>query len=154
MSLPFHRFNSGERQLGTKNGRYIQKTFGTHSCDTVIARAYNSAHTMSSKKTRIMYIERKSGGLEGPARIGRVNYSKTGRSLIYRGKTFAPFQGYKANYQDIETGEEYWISGPKKRGGDRLYGTGRVEIDEDVKAEYWREIRERPENISLTFYRD
>ena len=27
-------------------------------------------------KSRIMYIENKSGGLEGPARIGRVYYSK------------------------------------------------------------------------------
>lgn len=34
-----------------------------------------------------MYIERKAGELTGPARIGRVSFSKTGKSLYYRGQT-------------------------------------------------------------------
>ena len=109
---------------------------------------------MSAKKTRIMYIEFKGGSVEGPARIGRVTYSKSGRSLYYGGKTLSPFQGFKANYFDEATKEEYWISGPKKRGGDRLYGTGRVEIDEDVRIEYWTIIRGQPERKNETFYRD
>ena len=29
-------------------------------------------------KSRIMYIESKAGGLTGPARIGRVTFSKSG----------------------------------------------------------------------------
>src|SRR5437763_11823888 len=93
-------------------------------------------------KPRIMYIERKSNGLSGPARIGRVTFSQTGKTLYYRGRRFHSLtgQGFKANYFDVETGEEYWISGCKKRGGDRLYG-GLVEIDEDVREEYWRVIR-------------
>jgi hypothetical protein len=109
---------------------------------------------MSSKKTRVMYIECKSGGLEAPARIGRVTYSKTGRSLTYAGSTFIPLQGFKSNYLKTDSGEEYWISGPKKRGGDRLYGTGVVEIDDDVRAEYWAEIRGQPERASKSSYRD
>jgi len=36
---------------------------------------------------RIMYIECKAGGLTGGARIGRVTFSKTGRTLYYRGQT-------------------------------------------------------------------
>jgi hypothetical protein len=35
-------------------------------------------------KTRIMYIEQKDDGINGPARIGRVTFSKSGRSLYYR----------------------------------------------------------------------
>jgi hypothetical protein len=96
---------------------------------------------MSAKKTRIMYIEKKAGEIEGPARIGRVTFSKSGRSLFYAGKEFCRISVFKANYMDIETGEEYWISGPKKRGGDRLYGTGPVELDDDVRDEYWTKIR-------------
>ena len=96
-------------------------------------------------KTRIMYIENKAGGLSGPARIGRVKYSKSGRSVHYQDKTFQSLngRGFKANYFDVENGEEYWISGPKKNGQDRLYGSGPVEIDEDVKDEYWKGIRGR-----------
>ena len=98
-------------------------------------------------QSRIMYIEDKSQGLSGPARIGRVEFSKTGRTLYYRGRSFQSLKGsgFKSNYYDLETGDEFWISGPRKDGADRLYGEGLpVEIDEDVRDEYWREIRGRP----------
>lgn len=39
-------------------------------------------------KSRIMYIEDKTAGLSGPARIGRVTFSKTGRTLYYEGRRF------------------------------------------------------------------
>lgn len=96
---------------------------------------------------RIMYIECKAGGLTGPARIGRVTFSKTGRTLYYRGQTFQSLKGagFKSNYYCLETGEDYWISGPKRRGGDALYGGGTpIEIDDDVREEYWRDIRRQP----------
>ncbi len=97
----------------------------------------------------------KAGALQGTARIGRVTYSKSGRSLTYAGCTFVSLdgQGFKANYLNTTTGEDYWISGPKKRGGDRLYGTGYVEIDVDVRDEYWTEIRGIPEHAGQGSYR-
>lgn len=109
---------------------------------------------VSAKKTKIMFIEDKSGNLEGQARIGRVTFSKSGLTLYYRGRCFIRIQGFKSNYMDEETGAEFWFSGPKRRGGDRLYGVGRVEIDEDVREDYWIFIRKCPENITRTFYRD
>ncbi len=102
---------------------------------------------MSPPKSRIMYIERKAESLNGPARIGRVTFSKTGRTLEYRGQRFRKSKsGYKWNHFDVETHDEYWISGPRKDGQDRLYAqsTQPVEIDEDVSEEYWTEIRGRP----------
>ena len=97
-------------------------------------------------KPRIMYIEYKGDNLEGPARIGRVTFSKSGKSLYYRGHTLLTLAGggYKANYVDVETGEYYGVSGCKKDGEDRLY-SGIVEIDDDVREEYWTEIRKMPE---------
>ncbi len=90
-------------------------------------------------------MELKSGyGDSGPARIGRVSFSHTGRTLYYKGKRFrsANGQGIAGNYYDVETGEEYWISGPKKNGQDRHWaGSGSVEIDPDVAEEYWTQIR-------------
>lgn len=100
---------------------------------------------MRPPKTRIMYIENKSGSLNGLARIGRVTFNRTGKSLTYRGRTFQSLKGrgFKANYFDVETGEEFWISGPRKDGQDRLYpeSTRAVEVDDDVAEEYWRDIR-------------
>ena len=97
---------------------------------------------------RIMYIEDKSDQLVGPARIGRVTFSKSGKSLHYKGKTFQSLKGngFKANYFDVESGDHYWISGPKKNGEDGLYGPKPTPIDEDVREEYWTHIREKPEN--------
>ena len=102
-------------------------------------------------KTRIMYIENKAGGLSGPAQIGRVSFSKTGRTLYYDGKAFQSLKGsgFKSNYYDLETGEQYWISAPRSDGADRLYGEAKpVEIDEDVRREYWRGIRGEPSRVS------
>jgi len=93
---------------------------------------------------RIMYIENKSDGdgLTGAARIGRVSFSQTGKTIYYRGAELQSLKGYgyKANYFDVKTGDYYWVSGPKKNGQDTLY-PDRVEIDEDVRVEYWLDIR-------------
>jgi hypothetical protein len=107
----------------------------------------------SAVKTRVMYIESKATGL---ARIGRVSFSKTGQTLYYGGKTFQGLKGMadmhskrrtarRENYFDVETGEQYWISGPRKDGADHLHGEARsVEIDPDVAEEYWTGIRGQP----------
>jgi hypothetical protein len=93
-----------------------------------------------------MYIESKAESLNGPARICRVTFSKTGLSIRYGGKTFLRTRGFKANYFDSETHDEYWISGPHRDGKDRLYVSNiPVEIDDDVREEYWTEIRKKPE---------
>ena len=99
-------------------------------------------------KTRIMYIEHKDERLSGDARIGRVTFSKTGQSLYYDGKTFKSLngRGIKGNYSDVETNEEYWISGCKKDGTDALF-SNKVEIDDDVWEEYWTEIRNKLEML-------
>jgi hypothetical protein len=119
--------------------------------------------TKQTYPPRIMYVEYKGGGfvnpygygevstgggLHGSARIGRVTFSRTGATLHYRDKSFQSLKGsgFKANYYCVETGEQYWISGPRRDGTDRLYKSDwPVEIDEDVREEYWTEIRKRPE---------
>lgn len=94
-------------------------------------------------RSKIMYIEDKSEGLEGEARIGRVYFSKSGKTLYYRGQRFQSLKGsgFKANYFDVESGDHYWISGPRKDQNDRLYGGCRgVEIDEDAHEKYMQYI--------------
>ncbi|MEO6277610.1 1-deoxy-D-xylulose-5-phosphate synthase [Roseateles sp.] len=99
---------------------------------------------------RIMYIEDKSAGLDGHGRIGWVEMSRSARSYTYAGRRFLKTKsGYKYNCFEEGTGARYWISGPKRRGGDKLYG-GAVEIDEDARLAYWTEIRGRPESTHLT----
>ena len=97
-----------------------------------------------------MYIDYKGEGLTGDARIGRVKFSKTMKALHYNGKLFKSLKGdgFKSNYYDEETGEEYWISGCREDGADRLYNERKpIYIDEDVQEEYWTEIRNMPEMV-------
>ncbi|HEX9201110.1 MAG TPA: hypothetical protein VF865_16240 [Acidobacteriaceae bacterium] len=119
-----------------------------------------------SIKPRIMYIECKGGGmiemsghlvpadegdLTGPARIGRVTFNRTGKTLFYGGRSFQRCEGFKSNYICIETKERFWISGPKKRGGDGLYATNiAAKIDDDVREEYWTMIRNCPDKVNET----
>jgi hypothetical protein len=90
-------------------------------------------------RSRIMYVESKATGLEGEARIGRVYFSKTGKTLYYRGLRFRSLKGngFKANFFEVESGDHYWISGPRRDSDNRLYGgNGGVTIDEDIRDEY------------------
>ncbi len=106
--------------------------------------AFQAPEEFKASRSRIMYVEDKSSGLEGPARIGRVFFSKTGKTLYYRGRTFQSLKGngFKANYIDVESGEQFWISGPRKDQNDRLYGGNQgVEVDDDVRAEYQEYLR-------------
>lgn len=100
-------------------------------------------------QTRIMYIERKAGCLTGQARIGRVKFSKTGKTIYYDEKQFRSLkgEGFKANYFEVKNGEEYWISGCRQDGADRLDGERvPIEIDDDFREEYWLKIRKQPGN--------
>ena len=106
-------------------------------------------------KSRIMYMELKTheGGHDdrGAARIGRVTLSKSGKSVHYQGKTFQRTDGPVGcgNYFDVQTNDIYWISGPKSDGTDRFYWgkAAPVEIDEDVRNEYWTEVRKQPARV-------
>jgi hypothetical protein len=66
-----------------------------------------------------MCVENKAEGLNGPARIGWVQFSKTGATLYYGGKEFRSLKGgYKANYFDVASCDQYWISGCHKNGAE------------------------------------
>jgi len=94
-------------------------------------------------KYRIVYVELKQSGSDlsdrGPAWIGRAEFSKTGRTIYFNGRAFQSLDGHGigANYHDIETGDQYWISGVKKNRQDRHWaGSGTISVDEAVLDEY------------------
>ena len=86
----------------------------------------------------IKYIELKTGcNDDGPAWIGNVRESKSGRTIYFNNHAFKRYNGIRGNYYDIESGEEYWISGVKKNGSDRHWaGRGEIVIDRKVVDEY------------------
>src|ERR1035438_4699167 len=68
----------------------------------------------------LRYVELKSGHSDnGPAWIGYVTSSKTGRTLYFNGRGLMKLKGQRrgasgGNYVDMETGESFWVSGVKK----------------------------------------
>ena len=89
-------------------------------------------------KRRVMYVENKDGDIDGAAaRIGWVTFSKTGQSVYYRGRTLAKANGVSGNFRDVESGDEYWVSGVKKRGSNVHWAESvSVLIDDDARDEY------------------
>lgn len=92
----------------------------------------------------IKYIELKSGfSDDGPAWIGLVEFSKSGRTLYFDNKAFQSLKGtgIGANYYNIETGDEYWISGIKKNKQDRHWaGNGIINVDDRIIEDYMKII--------------
>jgi hypothetical protein len=86
----------------------------------------------------LRYIELKEGsGDRGPAWIARVEASRTGRTIYFNGCALKRGQGVSGNHYDAETGEEYWVSAPKRRGNDRHWaGGGRIRLPSNVVIEY------------------
>jgi hypothetical protein len=106
-------------------------------------------------RSRIMYVEYQGPSrLAGDGRIARVTFSKTRRTIYYNGQKLKPIKhpAGRANYVDIDTGQEYWVSGPKHDGNDTLW-PGLVRIEPDVREEYWRDIRHEPEHVEEATFR-
>jgi hypothetical protein len=79
----------------------------------------------------LRYVELKTGFNDnGPAWIGFVKMSRSGRTIYFNGRAFKRSARTSGNYRDVETGDEYWISGVKKRGEDRHWaGSGKITIE-------------------------
>lgn len=77
-------------------------------------------------KDRLIYVECKDGNDSGVAWIAVASASKTGATIYSNGKAFRSCKGsgIGANYYDIKTGDEYWISGIKKNNQDRHWAGG------------------------------
>lgn len=101
---------------------------------------------MPTNTSMLRYVELKlSGHDSGPAWIGKVQLSRSGRTVYFNGKAFKRSKRVvKGNHYDIETGDSYWISGIKMNGEDRHWaGSGKIIIEASVVDEYLRIVDEK-----------
>ena len=99
----------------------------------------------------LMYIELKTGySDDGPAWIGYVKTSKSKKTIYFNDHAFQKNIGNYANYIDIENGDEYWISGLKKKESNRHWdGHGKIMIDRRAVKEYLSLIGEKALPLNL-----
>lgn len=86
-----------------------------------------------------MYVQLKTGydTDRGPSWIAWVRFSKTWKTACFHGRTLRRWPGMSdANFYDVETEEDFWVSGPKRDRSDGRYGRAMPEIDDDAREAY------------------
>ncbi|MEW6735568.1 MAG: hypothetical protein AB1489_30030 [Acidobacteriota bacterium] len=98
-------------------------------------------------KRRLMYIELKTGYSDnGPAWISNVTFSKSGETIYFNGMALKKMRkgGIAGNFLDLESRDEYWVSGVKKTGTDRHWaGSGKIQIDANALSEFLQHTGQR-----------
>ncbi len=88
----------------------------------------------------LKYIEVKSGYSNcGPAWIARVRNSKSGNTVYFNRMALKKMNGggISGNHYDLESGDEYWVSGIKKQGTNRHWaGSGKIDVEASVVREF------------------
>lgn len=92
---------------------------------------------------RIMYLQLKTGyGTDlGPAWIARVRFTRTWRTAYVHGRTLRRVTGtayanFDSNFYDVDTGDEFWMSGPKRDRTDGRYSREQPVVDDDARDAY------------------
>ena len=72
------------------------------------------------------------------------------QTIYFNDHAFQKYNGGYSNYVDIENGDEYWISGLKKRESNRHWdGHGKIMIDRRAVNEYLTLIGEKELPLNL-----
>ena len=94
-------------------------------------------------RNALKYIELKTGYNDnGPAWIGRVKLSKSGRTIYFNGRALKQGSSGAGNFVDLVTGESFWVSNVKRDGTDRHWaGSGKILVEAAAVDEYLSIIR-------------
>lgn len=86
----------------------------------------------------ILYVEKTNGfNHDEEAWIGYGFFNRTRKTIYFNGRILGKGRGTVGNFVDIDSGEEFWVSGVKKNGQDRHWaGKGKIYIDESVIQDY------------------
>ncbi|MFF3744991.1 hypothetical protein [Streptomyces kronopolitis] len=68
-----------------------------------------------------------------------MDFSKTWKTAYFQGRTLRRATGlglFDANFYDVETDEEFWLSGPKRDRSDTRYGPEGPTVEEGAAVAY------------------
>ncbi len=94
-----------------------------------------------------MFVQLKSGFDvdRGPSWIGWVEFNRSWNTARYRGRELRRYAGSgEANFYDVSSNEEFWLSGPKRDRTDTRYGPRTTSIDDDAREAYERFLAGAP----------
>jgi hypothetical protein len=88
---------------------------------------------------RLMFIQLKTGHNldQGPAWISRVRFNKAWKTAYWHGRTLHRRPGmFDANFYDVGSREEFWVSGPHRDRRDVRYSGIQPTVDDDIREVY------------------
>jgi hypothetical protein len=98
-----------------------------------------SSERLDVMARRVMFVQLKTGyGTDqGPAWISWVRFNRSWRTAYWHDRTLRRWPGmFDANFVDVETGKQFWLSGPHRDRGDVRYSNIKPTIDGDVRDVY------------------
>jgi hypothetical protein len=73
----------------------------------------------------------------GPCWISRVRFTASWQTAHWHGRRLRRAMGmFDANFYDVETDEEFWLSGPHRDRRDTRYSNATPQVDDDVREVY------------------
>jgi len=88
---------------------------------------------------RVMFVQLKTGHNtdNGPCWISVVRFNRSWNTAYWHGKTLRRWPGmFDANFYDIDTKEECWVSGPHRDRADTRYSRINPVVDDDAREAY------------------
>lgn len=87
---------------------------------------------------RLMFVQLKTGydTDRGPAWIGWVDFNRSWKTAKFHGRELGRVQSVDGNFRDLDSGEDFWISGPKRDQTDARYSSAPPTVDDDAAAVY------------------
>lgn len=87
---------------------------------------------------RLMFVQLKSGHDtdRGPSWISWVEFNRSWKTARFRGRELRREQWIEGNFVDVDTGEYFWLSGPKRDQTDTRYGPRTTTVDDDAREAY------------------
>jgi hypothetical protein len=90
-----------------------------------------------------MFVQLKTGydTDAGPSWIANVRFSKSWSTVYFHDRTLRRVAGtayanHDSNFYDVDSGERYWVTGPKRDKTDARYGREQPIVEDDVRAAY------------------
>lgn len=86
-----------------------------------------------------MFVQLKTGHEtdQGPCWISVVRFNRSWKTAYWDGKTLRRWPGmFDATFYDVETNDQYWLSGPHRDRRDTRYSNIVPIIDDDARQAY------------------
>ena len=102
-------------------------------------------------KPIVKYIEHKPSEHTdaAPAWIAHVWPSSSGKTLYFNDMALKLSSGRDSNHFDLVTGEDYWVTGVKKKGSNRHWGRGAPIHIEQSLVDWYHGYAEQDHSVKL-----